>query len=286
MTIIEAILEVMREAGAPMGPQDAYRRILEKNLYRFKAQNPQSVVTGQIRRHCVGLEFPTAEQTKYFMLETDGRFAPLPSPIRGAGPGRRPTKSKKLSVPVTVPGGGAPRSLTSTYSEIQALQVTYKDLLKARILRDLKTLTPGAFEHFGKKLLDAYGFEGLQVTSISNDGGIDGFGKLKVGLAYMRVAFQCKRWTKTNVGRPEIDRFRGAIQGEYEQGIFFTTAHFVPAALGASIRPGAVPVILVDGPGIVDLMIEKHLGVEEESIPIYTYALDTILQDEGGESGR
>lgn len=71
-------------------------------------------------------------------------------------------------------------------------------------------------------LLDVYGFSDLSVTQKSKDGGIDGFGKLKIGLAHMSVAFQCKRWNVGSVGRKEIDAFRGAIQGEYEQGIFFT----------------------------------------------------------------
>ena len=70
----------------------------------------------------------------------------------------------------------------------------------------------------------------------------------------MNVAFQCKRWTTANVGRPEIDKFRGAIQGEYEQGIFFTTANFASGAKEVSIKRGAVPIILIDGPSIVELM--------------------------------
>jgi len=98
----------------------------------------------------------------------------------------------------------------------------------------------------------------------------------------MGVAFQCKRWDKTSIGRPEIDKFRGAIQGQYEQGIFFTTAKFVSAATEVSIRPGAVPIILIDGPSIVDLMIDKEFGVQEEPVSVYTYALDTVITNENG----
>jgi len=76
----------------------------------------------------------------------------------------------------------------------------------------------------------------MRVTSISNDGGVDGCGKLRVGIAHMNVAFQCKRWTVGNVGGPEIDKFRGAIQGEYEQGIFFTTSGFANGAKEVSIK--------------------------------------------------
>lgn len=47
-----------------------------------------------------------------------------------------------------------------------------------------------------------------------------------MGITYLNVAFQCKRWKNTTIGRVEIDKFRGAIQGEFEQGIIFTTSNF------------------------------------------------------------
>ena len=117
----------------------------------------------------------------------------------------------------------------------------------------------------------------MSVTQKSKDGGIDGFGKLKIGLAYMNVAFQCKRWNIGSVGRKEIDAFRGAIQGEYEQGIFFTTSSFTKEAMSCSIKHGAVPIILIDGKMIVDFMIEKQFGIEHENLPIYINALDQVL---------
>jgi restriction system protein len=114
---------------------------------------------------------------------------------------------------------------------LQTLYSCYISELKKKILTDLKSLSPTAFESFAKRLLDVYGFHEMKVTQISGDGGIDGYGKLKVGLAFLNVAFQCKRWTKGNVQRPEVDRFRGAIQGDFEQGLFFTTASFSEGAM-------------------------------------------------------
>lgn len=68
-----------------------------------------------------------------------------------------------------------------------------------------------------------------------------------------------------------------AIQGEYEQGIFFTTSSFTKDAMGCSIKHGAVPIILIDGEMIVKFMIEKQFGIEHENLPIYINALDQIL---------
>jgi restriction system protein len=156
----------------------------------------------------------------------------------------------------------------------------YQEELKKRILQEIRAIEPANFEHFSRRLLQAYGFTDLIVTSLSRDGGVDGHGRLKVGLAYLNVAFQCKRWYKNPVGRSEIDKFRGAIQAQFEQGLFFTTGSFASGAEAASFRPGAVPIILIDGPAIVDMMIEKQFGVQMESLPIYSYALDLVLAEE------
>ncbi len=144
----------------------------------------------------------------------------------------------------------------------------YEAAFRARLLDRLQALSPSEFERFARKLLQAYGFVDVKVTQISRDGGIDGYGKLRLGLATMNVAFQCKRWQQT-VGRPEVDKFRGAIQGEFEQGIFFSTSDFSPEARAASLKKGAVPIILLNGQSIVALMIEKGLGVQR--VPLYAY---------------
>ncbi len=141
---------------------------------------------------------------------------------------------------------------------------------------------PTAFEIFSKQLLEVYGSHDVEVTQRSRDGGIDGFGKLKVGLANLKVAFQSKRWRKAPVGRREIDQFRGAIQGKCEQGYFFTTSGFTSDAEDVSFQPGAVPIILVDSSLIIDLMIDKQFGIEVVSLSIYSNALDLVISEIDG----
>jgi len=144
----------------------------------------------------------------------------------------------------------------------------YQTSFRSQLLGRLNDLSPREFELFARRLLQAYGFDDVEVTTLSADGGIDGHGKLRLGLATMNVAFQCKRW-QGNVGRSEVDRFRGAIQGEFQQGVFFVTSDFAKGARDASLRPGAVPIILLNGENIVDLMMEKGLGIER--VPLYVY---------------
>lgn len=161
--------------------------------------------------------------------------------------------------------------LSTQIKNLSEIFEDYDEKFRSQLLEKLYELTPKQFENFAKRLLIAYGFVNVNVTSITKDGGIDGYGKLKLGLAHMNVAFQCKRW-EGNIGRVEIDKFRGAIQGEFEQGIFFTTSDFVKGATEISLKKGAVPIILINGQAIVDLMIQKSFGVDKK--PIYLYEID------------
>jgi restriction system protein len=276
MTIVEAIKTVMKDAGRPLGAREAYEAILARGLYKFQAKDPQHVVLKQIRRHCAGIDFPSASSTKHFKLHGDNTYFPLPestkfaanaTKVDGASAGKTEANRHAVAAKPEV------SRLSTIERSLWAVHKQYLDHFKLKILQELKRMTPSEFEVFGMELLDGYGFNETRVTSVSRDGGIDGHGRLKVGLAHLNVAFQCKRWKTTTIQCPEIDRFRGAAQGSYEQGIFFTTSTFSSGAIDASVKPGAIPIVLIDGPAIVDLMIQKKIRVESSMMEIPTFAL-------------
>ena len=68
MTIIEAIKEVLKSEPKGLSSVEIYQRIIDQNLYQFGAKNPVGVVNGEIRRHCIGLDFPTAYPVKHFAI--------------------------------------------------------------------------------------------------------------------------------------------------------------------------------------------------------------------------
>jgi restriction system protein len=145
---------------------------------------------------------------------------------------------------------------------------------KSRILFELKQLSPHAFEHFCMELLQQLGYSNVAVTKRSGDGGIDGYGDFRQGIVSIKSAFQAKRWTDTPVGRPEIDKLRGAIQGDYDHGVFITTSRFSKEAALASHKKGAISVMLLDGQAIAELMIERGIGVRREPVYLYEVAGD------------
>lgn len=266
-TIIDAISTVLQESKTPLSIGVIYDKIVENNYYKFKAQNPQSVVRVELRRHCIGVDFPTAASKKYFQILPDGTYCMINQFVQE----KKETIIKKKD---------SENNESKYISSLKDIHTHYVEAFKSKVLNQLKEIDPTTFEFFCKKLLKVYGFKDLKVTRKSRDGGIDGYGKLKVGITHLNVAFQCKRWNNTSIGRTEIDKFRGAIQGDYEQGILLTTSKFSKEALGATTKKGAVPIILIDGSMIVEIMIEKKFGIDIEDIPIYINALDVVLNED------
>ena len=201
-TIVEAIKEVMLRQVHPMSPREAYEAIVRSHLYEFHAEDPLHIVQGQIRRHCQGVDWSSASRTKHFALASDGKYLPLSTPIQI----RKHTQLRSRE-----------STDRTTVDDLKRIHERYVNALRKRVLERLGKLDPTAFERFSKRLLDAYGFKEMVVTRKSRDGGIDGYGKLKVGLAHLNVAFQSKKWTGA-VGRPSIDQFRGGHAGAIRAG--------------------------------------------------------------------
>lgn len=132
----------------------------------------------------------------------------------------------------------------------------------ANLLQVLKSISPRGFELLCERLLREHGFEDVEVTRTSRDGGIDGYGTLRLSpFVSLKVAFQAKRY-KEVVSRAAIGEFRNALLGRAEKGVFITTGRFTPDAEAEASRDGVVPVELIDGDRLVELFEEKQLGVK------------------------
>ncbi len=161
----------------------------------------------------------------------------------------------------------SPLPPTPTPSTIGELLDKEKQQISAQLHELLMNIHPQQFEEFAAKLLESLGFTDVEVTKYVGDGGIDGYGNLEMGVVKVRAAFQVKRW-RNNVPPAEINQFRGAIQGEFDQGIFITTSDFSDEAKRVSSKRGAVPIVLINGKRIVNIMLEKGLGVRQEPLTV------------------
>jgi restriction system protein len=130
------------------------------------------------------------------------------------------------------------------------------------------------FEALIGELLTALGFENVERTPLSGDGGIDVRGTLVVGeVIRTRMAVQVKRWRR-NVQAPIVQQVRGSL-GTHEQGLIVTTGDFSHGARAEAERANAVPVALLNGEQLVRLLVENDIGVHRAS-----YDLIDLGEDE------
>lgn len=144
------------------------------------------------------------------------------------------------------------------------------------LLEIIKSLPPAGFERLCQRLLREHGFEQVNVTGKSGDGGIDGIGILQVNkFVSFTVLFQCKRY-QGSVTPSQVRDFRGAMEGRADKGIIITTGIFTVEARKEARRDGAKPIELVDGDKLVELFESLELGLK----PRTTYDVDTAFFEE------
>ncbi|MDH2429877.1 restriction endonuclease [Sphaerisporangium sp. TRM90804] len=147
------------------------------------------------------------------------------------------------------------------------------------LLDALMEMPTDAFERLAGRLLLRAGYDDVEVTGRTGDGGIDGFGTTWYKLTSFRVYVQCKRYTKP-VGPELVRDFRGALDGRGERGLLITTSHFTPGAKNEAKRPGAKPIDLIDGRRLCELLREHELGVSTAIRQVEDISVDTgFFQD-------
>lgn len=148
--------------------------------------------------------------------------------------------------------------------------------VRKELLEKIKRLPPEQFEELIGRLLAELGFEQIEVTNRTNDGGIDVRGTLVVGdVIRTRLAIQVKRWNQ-NVQAPTVQQVRGSL-GAHEQGLIITTSDFSKGAKEEAQRPDATPVALMNGEQLVALLVEKEIGVTRTPMEILQLAEEQVI---------
>jgi restriction system protein len=162
--------------------------------------------------------------------------------------------------------------------EIEAAYQRIRNDLADEILQQIMSCSPAFFERLVIDLLVRMGYGGTrtdagQAVGKSGDGGIDGIIKEdRLGLDV--IYLQAKRWEGT-VGRPEIQKFVGALQGQRaRRGVFITTSSFTKEAVQyTSMIENKV--VLIDGEMLAKLMIDHAVGVSA----VATYEVKRVDTD-------
>lgn len=141
------------------------------------------------------------------------------------------------------------------------------NVVKSQLLKALMAMHPSKFEELVGEVLRKLGFEKVEVTGKSGDGGIDVTGELVVGgVIRSSVCVQVKRW-RNNVQRGDVSQLRGSLR-PHQTGLFITTSDYSKPAIDEANDPYKAPISLINGKELVEFMCEFGIGVSLERVTI------------------
>jgi len=236
----------LKKAGLIDSPKRATFVITELGLQTLK-KNPDKIDAKYLRQFPAFLEFVHA--------------------------GKNDTESEEEHISQEVSEQTPEENLDKAYQRI-------RKSLASELLTKVIELSPAFFERLVIDLLVKMGYGGSikdagKAIGKSGDEGIDGTIKEdKLGLDIIYV--QAKRWKTGNVvGRPEIQKFVGALAGQgAKKGIFITTSSFTKEALEYTPK-NETKIVLIDGERLSQHMIDFNIGCTIQQ----TYELKKIDSD-------
>ncbi len=167
---------------------------------------------------------------------------------------------------------------TTPEETLENAHQTLREELSGEIRSAILSCSPEFFEKLIVDLLVKMGYGGSrkeagQAVGKSGDEGIDGIiNEDRLGLD--NIYIQAKRW-QASVGRPEIQKLAGALQGHRaRKGIFITTSEFT-RDVHEYVSKIDSKIILLDGDRLAGFMIDHDVGVT----PVASYEIKRIDSD-------
>jgi len=239
----EAALEVLRETGRPLHYREIARRAVEQGLINPRGLTPEATMGAQLYT-----DIKRRRSESVFRREGRGIF--------GLAEWEKGTR-------------GIVRQAARQRREV-----------KRRLLEALREMAPEEFEQLVGRLLGAMGYENIEVTRRSSDGGVDVLAEIEVGVLRLHTAVQVKR-LKGNVQRPVVSQLRGDMAlWDVDQGMIITTGGFSEGAKQVARLRNVAPISLVDGDRLTDLLIEQEIGVRKEIVEVVTFAPERLREEE------
>jgi restriction system protein len=222
----------LAQAGAVTRPQRGYLQITERGE-KLLAENPNGFSVKKFK------EFPDYADAW----------------------GRNNRQDNQTDVPEEQEFSRSPQEIIET--EINKTDAAIGN----EIVRKIQNMPFDFLENIVLKLLTAMGYgdsdSSMQHLGKSGDEGVDGVINQDV-LGLQRVYVQAKRNNDGNtIGRPEIQKFVGALSGlGASGGVFITTSKFSSEAKDYVSKNMTQKVVLIDGYELGQLMVKYGIGVQ------------------------
>jgi restriction system protein len=245
MTYLEAAKVILEAAGTPLHYREITRRALAEHFIEPKGKTPEATMGAQL--YMAVKQASDSGEPPHFRLAERGHF------------------------------GLAAKVMTGT---LDADIAAHNAKVEAELLDFIHEMHPRQVELLVGQLLTAIGFEDVEVTRYSNDGGIDVDAVLTVGgVTRVKTAIQVKRW-KNNVNGSTVRELRGGLMTD-QRGLVMTTAGFTKDAVAESQAAGKTPISLIDGRRFVQLLIDKQVGIRRKTVALLELNVGELVAEQG-----
>ncbi len=243
-----AAKKLLAQAGEPMTPKELTALAMEEGLIKTEGQTPEATMAAQ--------------------LYTDIKSNPK-TPFKKVGRGKF-----------------ALRQQTESAASAQLIIDKQNELVRAALKKQLHDMDAYQFEFLIGDLLQQLGYENVEVTKQSGDGGVDVIADLTLeGITNVRTVVQAKRFkTGNNIPGKIVTQLRGSAEVD-QRGLIITTSDFTKDAIAESKAANKMPVSLVNGEKLVDLMIKHKVGVKAEEMVLYAVDTEYFENEEPGGIG-
>ncbi len=243
----EAAIKILHESKVPMSAAEIYAVAAKQGLVKTSGETPEATMAAQI----------------YTDIQRKGEKSAFVKIDRGLFAAAAVSNKEK-----------SPEQIIREYNKAQT------DALRERLLNT----DPFVFEHLIGDLLKKLGYENVEVTKCSGDGGIDVKANLTVyGFTNVKTAVQVKRY-KQNVSDSVVRELRGAAEVD-QRGLIITTSDFTKSAIEEASAPNKMPVSLVNGEKLLELLIRYQVGVSLKQKQMISLNEKYFEELEGNDQG-
>ncbi len=233
----EAALKILKEAEEPLTAKEITEIALEKELIETTGSTPEATMAAQLYSDI------NNKHKSQFKKVGKGLFA-------------------------------LKKQTESTKSPLIAIQ-NQNELVKKKLIEKIQEMDPFQFEYLVAELLQKIGYEDVEVTKRSGDKGIDIIGNLTVGgLTNVKTVIQVKRYKKgNNISGKYITQLRGSAEVD-QRGLIITTSDFTKDAMNEAKAKNKMPVALVNGEKLIELLFKYKVGVKEDIVSVFSIDSD------------
>lgn len=252
LTFKKAAEKILSDSDRPLSPSEIVELALEANIIETDGATPEATMGAQL----------------YLDIRNNPK-TPFKKVGRGKFTLKEPSNSA-LSADVIID------NQNSTVRE--------------QLLTKLLAMEPGQFEILVSELLSKLGYESVKVTGRSGDKGIDISATLTMGgITSVKTVVQVKRYKPDNkIGGDVIAQLRGSAEVD-QRGLVITTSDFTKAGVIEASAPNKMPVALVNGDKLLDLLFAYEIGVQKQLMPVFALDADyfgNFVADEENDEGK